>query len=321
VNFIDNYIEPLDVGGQKSPLMTQLVAQLITSSIGQENRYSERILFYAVHLLSSIEMLTLSDISSLLTDATRRAEFLSLCPNDEVKRFFDEEYNDILLHHFNSAILPILNFIGEYELYLGKAKQRENLLDIIQKNRVTVISFNPDFFGKNMIRFLAGAIINQMYILAVTNKFDKPVVFVMDEFPTIETKVVRSILSEARKFNFYAYISVQYLLQINKEILDAIISNVRNIIAFKLNKQDAAVINSMMEIKVEEYFKKHRSANEIEEAKKEIFVKLQQQEAILRLFDGTTYLMPMKLRTVDVRRWGYTPNSDSPAQLLPQGGS
>ncbi|MBI5046378.1 DUF87 domain-containing protein, partial [Candidatus Micrarchaeota archaeon] len=151
VNFIDNYVEPLDVGQDKSPMLTQLVSQLISSSIGQENKYSERVLFYAVHLLSSIGKLELNSISMLLTDSSVKAEYVSMCDNDEVKRFFDEEYNDIHIHHFNNAILPILNFIGEYQLYLGKEKKREKLVDLLKNNRSTIISFNPRFFGRRMI--------------------------------------------------------------------------------------------------------------------------------------------------------------------------
>jgi len=303
VNFTDNYVEPLEVGGQKTPLMTQLVAQLLASAIGQENKYSERVLFYAVHLLSSIDKLNLANISLLLTDASKKAEFVSICENDEVKRFFDEEFNDIYIHHFNDAVLPILNFIGEYQLYLGKAINKERLFDLLQENRITVLSFNPNFFGRRMINFLAGAVINQMYILAITGKLDKKTILVIDEFPRVETRVTRDILSETRKFNLYPYLSMQYLNQVNKEIYDSILSNIRNIIAFKLNKQDAASMSSIMEIKVEEYFKKHRSQGEIEEAKKEMFARLQQRECIARLFNGKSYLLPMKLKVVDVKDW------------------
>lgn len=315
VNLIDNYIEPLDVGGVKTPLMTQLIAQLLSSAIGQENKYSERVLFYAVHLLSAIDKMDLRNVSLLLTDSSKRAEFVSQTSNDEVKRFFDEEFNDIYIHHFNDAVLPILNFVGEYELYLGGDKKRENLYDLVKKNRVTVVSFNPNFFGKRMINFLAGAIINQMYILAITEKLDKPTVLVMDEFQRVETRVVKDILAETRKFNLYAYISMQYLGQLSKEVHDSIISNIRNIVAFKLNRQDATMVSSIMEIKVEEYFKKARSQTEIEESKKEMFVRLHQRECMVRLYDGKKYILPMKLKVVDVARWGYSESSVSSQQL------
>ena len=303
VDFVHNYIEPLDVGGQKTPLMSQLITQLISSSIGQENKYSERVLYYAVNLLSAVDKLDLKNISALLTNSSTRAEFVSMTDNDEVKRFFDEEFNDIYIHNFNTAILPILNFIGEYELNLGGDRKKESLYDLIGKNRITVISFNPHFFGQRMIKFLAGAVINQMYILALTNTFKKPTILVIDEVSRVETKVLKDILSETRKFNMYSYLSAQYLSQLSKEVLDSIISNVRNIIAFKLNKQDATLINSIIEIKIEEYFKKHRSLGELEESKKEMFIKLHQRECIVRLFDGKKYILPMKLKVVDVARW------------------
>jgi len=328
VNFVDSYIEPLDVGSEKTPMLTQLVAQLVASSIGQENKYAERVLFYAVHLLTSIDKLELKNISALLTDPSVKAQFVSKTDNDEVKRFFDEEYNDIYIHHFNNAILPILNFIGEYELYLGKAKKRENLLSLLRQNRITIVSFDPHFFGRRMISFLAGAITNQMYILAITHKLmDKPTIFVVDEFPRVETRITRDILAETRKFNLFAYLSCQYLGQLSKEVLDSIISNVRNIVSFKVNRQDATRLSSVMEIKIEEYFKKHRSTTELEESKKEMFVRLHQRECIVRLYDGKRYLLPMKLRVVDMKKWGldevdltYVPREEPPPGKPSAGG-
>ncbi|MCX6771673.1 MAG: DUF87 domain-containing protein [Candidatus Micrarchaeota archaeon] len=310
VDLVHNYIEPLDVGGNKTPLMTQLISQLLSSAIGGDNKYSERVLFYAVHLLSSIDSMNLKNVSLLLTDSSKRAEFVSSVENDEIKRFFDEEFNDIYIHHFNDAILPVLNFVGEYELYLGGDKKKEDLLNLIRKNNVTVISFNPNFFGKRMINFLAGAVINQMYILAITEKLNVPTILVMDEFQRVETKVVKDILSETRKFNLYAYLSMQYLGQMQKEIHDSIVSNIRNIVSFKLNREDATMISSIMEIKIEESFKKARTQTELEESKKEMFVRLHQRECIVRLFDGKKYILPMKLHVVDVARWGYKPSME-----------
>ncbi len=317
VNFVDNYVEPLEMGGQKTPLMTQLIAQLISASIGQENKYSERVLFYAVHLLTDLDKLTLTNISALLTDSASRAEFVSSSNNDEVKRFFDEEFNDIYIHHFNDAVLPILNFVGEYQLYLGKDMKKESLLDLVKKNRITVVSFDPHFFGKRMISFLSGAIINQMYIFAITGKLqDKPTILAIDEFPRVENKVAKDILIETRKFNLYLYLSMQYLNQLSKEVYDAIIGNVRNIVAFKLSRQDATSVSSIMEIKIEEFFKKNRTQTELEESKKEMFVRLHQRECIVRLFDGRTYLIPMKVKVVDMANWGWTDQMDRESLIM-----
>lgn len=315
IDFKKNYIEPLDVGMEKTPIMTQLVAQLISECIGEENKYAERILFYATFLLSSLDKLDLKNINSLLTDPAVRMEFCAASNAPEARRFFDQEYQDIYIHHFNDAVLPILNFIGEYELYLGDQLQNEKLLDLIEKNHVTVVSFNPNFFGKRMIKFLAGAIINQMYILAITGKLKRPTLLVVDEFPRIETPIIRDLLAETRKFNLYSYLSMQYLGQLKKEVLDSIVSNVRNIISFKTNRHDATLVSSIMEIKLEEYFKKNRSTTELEESKKELFVRLHQQECVVRLFDGKKYLLPMKVKSVDYNSWK-TPERALPIPLL-----
>ncbi len=319
IDFIDNYVEPFDVGKSKSPLIAQLVAQLITSTIGQESRYAERVVFYSVHLLSSIDSLTMENINLLLTDSSKRMEFTAQCQNDEVKRFFDKEFQDIYMHHFNDAILPVTNFIGEYLLYLGAGRKREELASLISKNRITVISFNPHHFSRTIIKFFAGAIINQMYMLAIGEKLDKRTVLVVDEFPTVESKVVKDILAETRKFNLYMYASAQYLGQLSKPVLDSLISNVRNVISFKVTKEDARLLSSMMEIKVEEFFKKAVSPSELEESKREMFVKLHTQECIIRLFEGEKYILPMKMKTVDVDNWRKTwePTSTRPPMNLP----
>jgi len=256
-----------------------------------------------VHLLADINDLTLENINLLLTDSSKRMEFTAMSQNDEVKRFFDKEFQDIYMHHFNDAILPVTNFIGEYMLYLGKAKHLEDLGKIIQNERLTIVSFNPHFFGRRIIKFFAGAIVNQMYMMAISEKLKMQTMLIIDEFPTVETKVVKDILAETRKFNLYTYASAQYLGQLSKEVLDALISNARNIFAFRVTKEDARLLSSMMDIKVEEFFKRSVSPSELDASKREMFVKLHTRECIARLYDGKKYIIPMITRTVDTESW------------------
>ncbi len=303
VNFIDNYVEPLRTGKEKTPLTTQLITDIISSSIGAENKYAERVVFYSVHLLVEQDLLTLENVNLLLTDSSKRMEFVSSSRNDEIRRFFDEEFNDIYMHHFNDAVLPIINFIGEYTLYLGKEKKEEALEELLENNIVSVIAFNPNFFGKRMIKFFANAIINQMYTLAITGKLKRPTILVVDEFPIVEAKIAREILAEARKFNLHLYIVSQFLNQIKKEVVDSAVTNVKNVVAFRSNKQDAAILGSMMDIKVEEAFKKKLSPSELDVEIREMFVILQDRDCIVRLFDGRKLIIPLKTRTVDVDKW------------------
>ncbi|MBN2477877.1 ATP-binding protein, partial [Candidatus Micrarchaeota archaeon] len=303
IDFKKNYLEPLEVGKEASPMTTQLIQNLIMSIIGEKNKYSDRVLFYSIHLLSSLGELNLQNISRLLTDSPSRMEYLNQTENEEVKRFFSTEFDDIYMNHFNEAVLPVLNFIGEYELYMGEKNKQVSLLDEIEKNEVVVISFDPHFFGRKMTKFLAGAVLQQMYILAITRKFDKPIILLVDEFPIVENKVIKNMHAETRKFNLHLYLSMQYLNQLEGDITDSILTNTYNYIVFKCNRQDAGMISSMIDIKVEEYFKKQRRPSELEEEKKDLFVNLMSRECVVRLFEGQKYLMPMKVSVVDSKNW------------------
>ena len=53
-------------------------------------------------------------------------------------------------------------------------------------------------------------------------------------------------------------------------------------------------------------------------SKKEMFVRLHQRECIVRLFDGTRYLLPMKLKMVDLKQWDYSnPKYRGPLRKIP----
>ncbi len=303
VDYKKVFIDPLDVGQEKNPLIAQLITQLLMAALGGNNKYAERIIFFSVHLLLGLGKLSLENINKLLTDVSARTEFVSSSQDEEVKRFFDTEFQDIYMRNFNEAILPVVNFISEYLLYMKRDAEMVSLNDLIKKHRVVVVSFDPHYFGKTMRMFLAGAIMNQMYILAITESLTRKTLLIVDEFSLVNAPVAREILSETRKFDFHLYLSAQYLNQIRKDIVDSMVTNVKNVIGFKVNKDDAKFLVAMMDIKVEEFFRKIYPPGELEEKKKEMFVRLNKRECIIRLFDGHNYLMPMKVKTFDVEWW------------------
>ena len=303
VDYKKVFIDPLDVGQEKNPLIAQLITQLLMAALGKGNKYAERIIFFSVHLLLGLGKLSLENINKLLTDVSARTEFVSTSQDEEVKRFFDTEFQDIYMRNFNEAILPVVNFISEYLLYMKRDAKMVSLSKLLENNRIVVVSFDPHYFGKTMRRFLAGAIMNQMYILAITESLKKKTLLIVDEFSLVNAPVAREILSETRKFDFFLYLSAQYLNQIDKDIVDSMVTNVKNVVGFKVNKEDARFLIAMMDIKVEEFFRKKYSPSELEEKKKEMFVRLNKRECIIRLFDGHNYLMPMKVYTYDVNWW------------------
>ncbi len=304
VDYIGAYIDPVELpSANESPMYAQLITQLIMSTLGSNNKYAERVAFHSVYLLLSIGKLDLANLKALLVDELKRGEFLAETDKEELKVFFDNEYNDIYTSHFNEAILPVINFISEYLLHMSKEGKQVSITDLLKKHRLVVISFDPNRFSKNMIKFLSGSIMNAMYIEAITGKISIPTLLIVDEFPRVANPVLTNILAETRKFNLFAVLATQYLSQLPKDILDAVISNVRNIVAFKLHKKDAELLSGAMNMKIEEYFLKNRSTTELEMERVELFVRLHTREAVVRLFDGEKYFDPMVVKTVDANNW------------------
>ncbi len=304
VDYINYYIDPVELPTEgESPMYAQLITQLIMTTLGSNNKYAERVAFHAVYLLLSINKLTLSNLKELLVDELKRGEFLTEVKNEEIKNFFDNEYNDIYTSHFNEAVLPIINFVSEFLLHMGKTGKKVDIKDLLEQHKLIIISFDPNKFSKTMIKFLSGSIMNILYIQAITGKIKIPSLLFIDEFPRVANPILSNILSETRKFNLFTVLATQYLSQLPKPILDAVIGNVRNIIAFKLHKKDAQLLSGAMNMKIEEFFLKNRTANELETEKVELFVRLHKREAVVRLFDGEKYFDPTVVKTVNAENW------------------
>ncbi|MBU1166018.1 DUF87 domain-containing protein [Candidatus Micrarchaeota archaeon] len=303
IDFRNSFIEPLSVGREKSPQATQLLVELLLSVMSEKNKYTERVLFYSIHLLSSLEKLSFENLTALLTDSVKRMEFIIATENDELKRFFSTEYNDIYTKNFSEGILPVLNLIGEYKIYLGEHEKVEDLHKLINEHRLVIISFDPNYMGRKMIKFIGGSVIQQLYMMAITEKFSSPIVFLADELPLVSNKTIINILSEARKFNLFFYTSLQYLGQLDKDILDSVITNCFNVFSFKVNRDDAALVSSMMDIMLDDVFSTGYSKVDVEEIKKDMFTKLEARQVIARLYKGMDFLPPVKVRTVEVSKW------------------
>jgi len=64
----------------------------------------------------------------------------------------------------------------------------------------------------------------------------------VDEFQNFATESFADIFSEARKYGMELIIAHQYLGQVDKKLMEAILGNVGNIIAFHTSNEDAKIL-------------------------------------------------------------------------------
>jgi hypothetical protein len=75
----------------------------------------------------------------------------------------------------------------------------------------------------------------------------------LDEFHTFTTLSLAAMLSELRKYRVNLILANQYLSQIDRQILDAVLGNVGTVISFRLGPADAAFISKEFSPKLDAF--------------------------------------------------------------------
>lgn len=327
IDYKDNFAEIInDSGSRATPSTIKAMTNLITNAIDKNNKQIERVVFYSIYLLSSIGSLSLENFGKMITDPAARMKFIAKSKAEEAKKFFRTEYPGIYEKNFDEVVVPIKNFISEWNLCTEKKpKKIDSLEELMEKNPTVVVNLDKNFFEQGMANFIYSSIIEQVYLLAVSRKLKRPTILIMDNAAKIKTNRLKDIISETPGANLSAYVVLNHLSQLDKEDANAIIENVKNIFCYKVSAQDAAIIAPMLNVVLDDYFKKNKSNAEIEEIKKNIITKLTHEECVIRYFDGKKYPPALRLRMVDDNRWSETPRMEdsirpltAPKQIITQ---
>ncbi|MEM3541306.1 MAG: hypothetical protein QXF86_03765 [Candidatus Bilamarchaeaceae archaeon] len=309
IDYKENFLQLIPTGGKENtPRMIKTITDMITTAIDKDNKQIERVVFYSVYLLSSINALTMENFGKVITDPPMRMKFISKSKAEEAKKFFRLEFPAIYEKNFNEVIVPIKNFISKWDLYTEKkAKKEESLEELLEKNAIIAVHLDNNFFEDEMIKLIYSSFIAQLKFLAFSQKLKRPLILVIDDLSKINNINIKDVLDETRKYNLYVYSTIQHLNQIEKELADVLLSHSKNIFCFKVDSHDAAMIAPLLNIVLEDYFRKNKTQTEIEEIKKSILTKLKREECVIRYFDGKKYPVVLKLHATNGEMWKEVP--------------
>ncbi len=285
------------------PAATELTQILFSSFLDLDNNpQMSRLLKHSLFLLFSIRKMSFENLNLLLTDTMARKEFLKHCDNPVIKKFFDTEFLEFQTQKYESTILPIVNLINEYSLLSASINEADQhrLVSLINKHNVIFLSPNPSELGRNMVKLIGGALVQQIFMLMQSGMVKKKVILVIDEFSLVQNPAFAQILAEARKFGLTIIMSQQYLGQVDLELLQSMQANVSNLFCFKLNRADAEVVKRMMTLEISAVFESGKQFAEIEEKKIELLTESNPRECIFRVVQDGNYMRPMKAGTVDI---------------------
>ncbi len=285
---------------------TELTTTLFKSLIAEQyNPRLERVLRYTLFILLTAQTMSLDMLKTFLVDIDTRNRVIEhvkgYVPVNVVK-FFGGDYNEIRTNYYNEAVLPIISLVDEMQMQPALVGDTDlSLAKTIQDNFLTVFSLNKVSMGDKVVKTVAGLLIQQIFLLAQARVFGQKIILFVDEVSIVQNPALASILAEARKFNLSIILTQQYFGQIEKDLRDAILSNVYNYYVFKVSEEDARSLEGNLEIDVPSEILAEAKEKGLKEAdiRAKIMVGLDPRECLIRVYAGGQLLPCIIGRTVD----------------------
>lgn len=287
---------------------TELTGTLFKSLLAdQHNPKLERVLRFSLYILMTAQIMSLDNLKRFLTDIDYRQQLLehvkSYAP-ENIIRFFGGDFNELRTKYYNEAISPIVSLVEEMQMQpsLGETTDESlSLGKIVNSNPLTVFSLNKVSMGEKVVKTIAGLLIQQIFLLAQARLFNEKIILIVDEVSVVQNPALAQILAEARKYNLFVFLTQQYFGQIDKDLQDAIFTNVSNYYTFRVSEEDARALegNLTIELPKELLLAEKELGNKEQELRVKILTSLNDRECLLRLSTNGQILPCIKARTLD----------------------
>jgi len=286
---------------------TELTVMLFRTLMkDQFNPKMERVLKYVLFVLFSIGQMSLENLKLFLTDVVRRKEILAnsgLPPN--ILQFFETDYLEMETRFYELSIMPILTLLDELTfLPISNFQDSDTMQELIEKNSVLFLSLHQITLGQKATKLIAGLLIQQLFLLAQSRMLKKKILFVIDEVSVVQNDSLAAILSEARKFDLFLFLSQQYLQQVDEVIRNSILTNVYNYFLFRVSEDDARMLSNGLEFDFPEsqLLVPHKESIGQREShlKLKMITELNPRECLVRVYANGKFMPVFKARTIDI---------------------
>jgi hypothetical protein len=213
----------------------------------------EHILANALAALTECQNVTLLSVGRMLVDPGYQQWVLRQVRNPSVLQFWKTEFGSWDQRFRSEAIAPILNKMGALLLapplrnVLGQVRSTFDPRWLIDHHKVFIANLSRGRLGQGNSDLL-GSLLVAAFALAAMSRADQPpseradVTVFVDEFTTFSSNAFASMLAENRKYKMSMVLACQHLAQVRPAVVDALLGNVGNILAFRTGERDAQVL-------------------------------------------------------------------------------
>lgn len=202
--------------------------------------------------------MTMLDISRVLADENFRNKKLAHSTNPVVNQFWNEIATKAQGEASLQNIVPYIT--NKFDVFTANdimrpiiAQQRSsfNFRKVMDERKILLVNLSKGRLG-DINAHLLGLIIVGKILMSALSRVDSlgkdlpPFYLYIDEFQNVTTDSISVILSEARKYKLSLNMAHQFIAQLDESIQDAVFGNVGSILTFRINSEDAELLEKQL---------------------------------------------------------------------------
>lgn len=239
---------------QLRPLVTSALIETLRAQWAEAwGVRMEHLLRFAVLGLLDKPKATLRDILPLFTDKAAREAMLDHIVDDEVRRFWTEEWPGMNYKTAIDGVAPIANKLGGFLAHpvlrhsLTEPETPIRFRQFMERGHGLIVDLGKGRIGSDLANITGGLLVSSL-VHAAFSRTDttagkrKPFHLYVDEFHNFTTATIANLLSETRKFGLSVTLAQQYTAQGKPEVQASVFGNAGTLISFRIGADDAPSI-------------------------------------------------------------------------------
>jgi type IV secretory pathway TraG/TraD family ATPase VirD4 len=217
----------------------------------------EHILRFTLLALLSRPNSTLADIIHMATKKSFRTQVLKHVTDEEVLKFWKDEFPNMNYKNAFDGVAPIANKLGAFmsnpnvRKALCNPEQTLRFRKLMDDGTPLVVNLSKGQLGTDVSNVLGGLIVSMMGNAAysrvnIQEQRRRPYYLYVDEFHSFTTDAFATALAEFRKYRLALIMVSQTTTQYSSKVLDSILGNVGTITCFRMGTKDAPIMTRQL---------------------------------------------------------------------------
>lgn len=213
----------------------------------------EHLLRYAVLALLDQPDADLRDILPLFFDTSKRERLAEYIVDEQVRQFWTVEFKALRYKGATDGVAPIANKLGAFLAHplvrraVCEPTEPLRFLKIMDEGQRLVVNLSAGRLGADTANVLGGLILSGIAHAGYSRadqplEARRPFILYADEFHAFTSAAVADMLPQLRKYGVGLTLAHQYLEQLERPLLAAILGNVGSLLVFRVGASDAPLL-------------------------------------------------------------------------------